>query len=425
MINYDLNTNYTYYMLEGLRAQIAPMHLGIKILKEAYERESLENNGFARIMHSYLTLCERMTRKYEKPEFNILETTIDNKTCKINEKVILKKPFCELRHFEKLDFKNTLPKLLIVAPMAGHHATLLRSTVQELLPYTDVYITDWTEASYVPLEAGSFDMDDYIDYVMEFINFLGPNVHTMAVCQPTVPLLAAISLMSKDNNPNVPSSMILMGGPIDARKNPTAVNEFALSKSLEWFCKMVTMQVPPNYPGHGRKVYPGFLQLAGFISLNLFRHIDSHLELWQNLLNYDYQKADHTIKFYDEYLAAMDMPAEFYLQTIDEVFQQFSLARGKLVSEERPIDLKNITKCALLGIEGELDDIAAVGQTKAALKLCANIPESMKKYHLQKGAGHYGVFSGSKFKQFIVPIIKSFIYDFDKANFKQTKTKIV
>ncbi|HJD55435.1 MAG TPA: polyhydroxyalkanoate depolymerase [Rickettsia endosymbiont of Pyrocoelia pectoralis] len=429
MINHDLGTNYTYYMLEGLRAQIAPWHLGIKILKEAYENESLEDNGFARIMHSYLTLCERMTRKYEKPEFNILNTAIEGKTYNINEKVILKKPFCELRHFEKVGFKQELPKLLIVAPMAGHHATLLRSTVQELLPYTNIYITDWTDASYVPLKAESktessdrrFDMDDYIDYVMEFINFLGPNVHTMAVCQPTVPLLAAISLMSKDNSPNVPNSMILMGGPIDARKNPTAVNEFALSKSLEWFCKMVTMQVPPNYPGHGRKVYPGFLQLAGFMSLNLFRHIDSHLELWQNLLNGNYEKADHTIKFYDEYLAAMDMPAEFYLQTIDEVFHNFSLARGKLVSEQRPIDLKNITKCALLGIEGELDDIAAVGQTKAALKLCSNIPESMKRYHLQKGAGHYGVFSGSKFKQFIVPVIKDFIYGFDKSTFKQTK----
>lgn len=186
---------------------------------------------------------------------------------------------------------------------------------------------------------------------------------------------------------------------------------------------MVTMQVPPNYPGHGRKVYSGFLQLASFMSLNLFRHIDSHLELWQSLLNSDYKKADHTIKFYDEYLAGMDMPAEFYLQTIDEVFQQFSLARGKLVSEKRPIDLKHITKCALLGIEGELDDIAAVGQTKAALKLCSNIPESMKRYHLQKGAGHYGVFSGSK--QCIVPIIKDFIYDFDKTNFKQSKLKAV
>ncbi|WP_040256203.1 polyhydroxyalkanoate depolymerase [Rickettsia hoogstraalii] len=388
MMNCDLSTNYTYYMLEGLRAQIAPMHLGIKILKEAYEHESLEDNGFARIMHAYLTLCERMTRKYEKPEFNIIETIIDDKTYNINEKVILKKPFCELRHFQKIGFKKELPKLLIVAPMAGHHATLLRSTVQELLPYTDIYITDWTEASFVPLEAGHFDMDDYIDYVMEFINFIGPNVHTMAVCQP-------------------------------------AVNEFAQSKSLEWFCKMVTMQVPPNYPGHGRKVYPGFLQLAGFMSLNLFRHIDSHLELWQSLLNSDYKKADHTIKFYDEYLAGMDMPAEFYLQTIDEVFQQFSLARGKLVSEKRPIDLKHVTKCALLGIEGELDDIAAVGQTKAALKLCSNIPESMKRYHLQKGVGHYGVFSGSKFKQFIVPIIKDFIYDFDKTNFKQSKLKTV
>ncbi|AFE52271.1 poly-beta-hydroxyalkanoate depolymerase [Rickettsia prowazekii str. GvV257] len=423
MMHCDLSTNYTYYILEWLRAQIAPMHLGIKILKELYEHEPLEDNGFARIIHAYLTLCERMTRKYTKPEFNILETIINDKTYNINEQVIFKKPFCELRHFQKIGFKKELPKLLIVAPMAGHHATLLRSTVHALLPYTDIYITDWTEANYVPLEAGHFDMDDYIDYLIEFINFMGQNIHTMAVCQPTVPLLVAISLMSENNSPNVPSSMILIGGPIDARKNPTVVNEFALSKSLEWFCEMLTMQVPPNYPGYGRKVYPGFLQLTGFISLNLLRHIDSHLELWQSLLNSDYQKADYIIKFYDEYLSGMDMPAEFYLQTIDEVFQQFSLARGKFISEKRPIDLKHITKCALLGIEGELDDIAAVGQTKAALKLCVNISESMKRYHLQNGVGHYGVFSGSKFKQFIVPLIKEFIYDFDKTNVQKLKLK--
>ncbi|MFY9589450.1 polyhydroxyalkanoate depolymerase [Rickettsia endosymbiont of Halotydeus destructor] len=407
--------NYTYYMLEGLRAQIAPAHLGIKILTEALEDESLKDNGYARIMHAYLTLSERMLRKYEKPQFNITETIIDKVTYKINEKVILEKPFCELKHFSKAGVKQEMPKLLIIAPMAGHHATLLRSTAQELLPYCDIYITDWTEANEVPTEVGNFDMDNFIDYIIEFINFIGPNTHTMAVCQPTVPLLAAISIMSGNNSPNVPNSMILMGGPIDARKNPTAVNEFALSKSMEWFCKNVTMNVPPNYPGHGRRVYPGFLQLSGFMSLNIMRHIDSHLELLQNLLEGNTQKADHTIKFYDEYLATMDMTAEFYLQTIEEVFQEFSLAQGKLVSEDRHIDLKNITKCALLGIEGELDDIAAVGQTKAALELCPNIPSEMKQYHLQEGAGHYGVFSGSKFKQFIVPVIKNFIYKNDKA----------
>lgn len=423
MDNCELNTNYMYYMLEGLRAQIAPTHLGIKILKEAFEDESLKDNGYARIMHAYLTVSERMLRKYEKPKFNITETIIDNVTYEIDEKIILKKPFCKLKHFSKVGYKEVMPKLLIIAPMAGHHATLLRATVQELLPYCDVYITDWIDASYVPVEAGRFDMDDFIDYTIEFINFLGPNTHTMAVCQPTVPLLAAISIMSSDNQPNVPNSMILIGGPIDARKNPTAVDEFALSKNLEWFCKTVTMNVPPNYPGHGRKVYPGFLQLAGFISLNLSRHIDSHLELLQNLLNGDYKKVDHTIKFYDEYLAPMDMAAEFYLQTIEEVFHEFSLARGKLVSENRHINLKDITKCALLGIEGELDDIAAVGQTKAAINLCANIPDSMKQYHMQKGAGHYGVFSGSKFKQFIVPVIKDFIYTHDKASESRNKAK--
>ncbi len=308
-----------------------------------------------------------------------------------------------------------MPKLLIIAPMAGHHATLLRDTVKELLPYSDVYITDWIDANTIDKSVGEFNLDSFIDYLIEFMIFLGPNLHTLAVCQPTVPLLAAISIMSERNDPNVPKSMILMGGPIDARKNPTAVDLVAIDKTMEWFHQMLTMKVPSNYDGYGRTVYPGWLQLLGFMSLNLPRHINSHLDLLQNLLDGDIKKANKIINFYDEYLATMDMTSEFYLQTIQEVFKDFAIAKDELVSEDRAIHLKNITKCALLGIEGENDDIAAIGQTKAALDLCSGTPDRMKQYHLQDGVGHYGLFSGSKFKQFIVPVIRDFIYKYHET----------
>lgn len=404
--------NYLYYMLEAQRAYTAPLRLGIDIAAQWFNNESnpFYDNGHSKIMRAYLVLAERMTRKYEKPEFNIKECIVNDKVYSVKEEVVVTKDFCLLKHFSKVDNKNTLPKLLIVAPMAGHHATLLRETTQQMLSHCDVYITDWTEANMVPEAAGKFDMDDFIDYLIEFITFLGPEVHILAVCQPTIPVLAATSIMSANDDVNVPKSMILMGGPIDARKNPTAVDLFAISKNLDWFRQTVTMKVPPNYPGYGRTVYPGFLQLAGFISLNLPRHIDSHLELLQSLLEGDQEKADHTIKFYDEYLASMDMNADFYLQTIEEVFHEFALAQDKLVSRGREIHLKNITKTALLAIEGEHDDIAGVGQTKAALDMCSNIPDSKKRYYLQEGAGHYGVFSGSKYRKFIVPVIRDFIY---------------
>jgi poly(3-hydroxybutyrate) depolymerase len=256
---------------------------------------------------------------------------------------------------------------------------------------------------------GSFDMDDFIEYVIEFIRTLGPDLHVMAVCQPTVPVLAAISIMSQAGDPQIPKSMTLMGGPVDARKNPTKVNCFATARSIDWFKHTVIMPVPPNYPGYMRQVYPGFLQLAGFMSLNIARHIDSHLDMFKNLFLEEDEKAEADKKFYDEYLSVMDLPAEFYIQTIKQVFQDFDLAKGKLISRGRKVDTRSITKCALLGIEGERDDIAAVGQTKAALDLCDNIPNDKKHYHMQHGVGHYGVFSGSKFKKHIVPVITDFI----------------
>lgn len=410
-------SNY-YNMLELCRASLVPFRMNIDIVKDwlINSRNPLYNTGFAKIILANLILAERLTRTYEKDEFNIHECIIEDKKYAIEEKVIVSKTFCQLRHFSKVGITKTLPKLLILAPMAGHHATLAKDTVKELLPFMDVYITDWVDASLVPMQEGNFDLDDFIDYLIEFLTLLGPNLHTLAVCQPTIPLLAAISIMSQNNDANVPASMTLIGGPIDARNNPTEVDNLATSKTIDWFSAMMISTVPMNYPGYGRRVYPGFMQLMAFMSLDIPRHINSHLELLQNLLDGNMEEASHTMKFYDEYLASMDMTAEFFLQTIQEVFKDFALAKGELVSRNRHINLKDISKCALLGIEGERDNIAAVGQTKAALELCSNIPDSMKRYYLQEGAGHYGTFSGSKFKKFIVPIIKDFIYQHDNNN---------
>ncbi|WP_341761351.1 polyhydroxyalkanoate depolymerase [Candidatus Tisiphia endosymbiont of Thecophora atra] len=407
------SSNNLYYTLEGFKTMLIPMRANIEILEQWFKNSNnpVKNSGYAHVMLAYLTLAERMTRTYKKPKFNINECIINGTSYVVKEKTVATKTFCQLKHFSKIGIKQkSMPKLLIIAPMSGHHATLLRDTVTEMLPYADVYITDWLDASTIPNQLGKFNLDDFIDYLIEFMTLLGPNLHTMAVCQPTVPLLAAISIMSANNDVNVPRSMTLIGGPIDARLNPTDVDLFAIHKSMQWFCQMVITSVPFNYPGYGRNVYPGFLQLMGFISLNIPRHINSHLDLLQNLLDGNLEKANHTIKFYDEYLATMDITSEFYLQTIQEVFKDFALAKDEFVSKNRKVHLKNITKCALLGIEGENDDIAAVGQTKTALDLCSGIPMTMKKYHLQKGVGHYGLFSGSKFKQFIVPIIRDFIY---------------
>lgn len=410
MHNLNSNGNFLYYMIEASRMQMSPARLGIKSAQQWYENSfnPIFHTNFAQTIRASLEIAERITRKYQKPEFGITECIVNDEIYKIKQKAISIKTFCHLQHFAKPELKIKQPKLLIVAPMAGHHATLLRGTVQDMLPFFDVYITDWVDASQVPLNLGKFDMDDFIDYIIDFIRLLGPDLHVMAVCQPTVPVMAATAIMSARKDPKVPKSMILIGGPVDARKNPTMVNTFTTDKSIDWFEKMVISIVPPNYPGYMRHVYPGFLQLAGFMSLNMQRHINSHIDMFKHLLVEDDEKADLQKKFYDEYLSVMDLPAEFYLQTIKEVFLDYSLAKGKLVSRGRKVDLDTITKCALLGIEGENDDIAAVGQTKEALNLCANIPKPLKHYHLQKGVGHYGVFSGSKFRQFVVPVIKEF-----------------
>lgn len=415
--NLNNNFNYLYDLVEFTRMQMTPVRMGIRAAQELFEdfqNPLFTNNDFTKNICAGLEIAERITRKYQKQDFDIKECKVGDSLYRIIEQTPLAKTFCNLKRFIKFGLNDEMPKLLVVAPMAGHNATLLKATIQDLLPYFDVYITDWVNANQVPVDQGSFDMDDFIDYIIEFMTFLSPNLHVMAVCQPTVPVLAATSIMSANNDPNTPKSMILIGGPVDARKNPTMVNHFAQDKSIEWFHQMVITTVPYNYPGHMRKVYPGFLQLAGFISMNPERHINSHIDMFKNLYEENDAKAEAIAKFYDEYMSVMDLPAEFYLQTIEEVFKEFSLAKGTLVSKGRKVDPKAITKCGLLGIEGEKDDIAAVGQTKASLDLCSNIPSNLKSYYMQKDVGHYGVFTGSKFRSSVVPVIKDFVYKLEQ-----------
>jgi poly(3-hydroxybutyrate) depolymerase len=404
-----------YSFVESTRNNISPSRAYLRLIQEMLHQPNhfLGQNYITSVAKASLDITERMTRVYEKPKFGITKCEIDGKEYSLEQEIIRSDAFCHLQHWAKPDYKKSQPKLLIIAPMAGHHATLLRDTVQSLLPLFDVYITDWISANQVPITDGSFDLDSFIDYTINYIKFLGPDVHVLAVCQPTVPVLAATALMAENNDTNLPKSLTLIGGPIDARKNPTKPNIFAIDKDLTWFDKTLITTVPTNYPGHRRRVYPGFLQLTGFMAMNFQTHMSSHFNLFKNLIVEDQAQITKQKKFYDEYLSVMDLTAEFYLQTIKEVFHEFSLAKGNFFSRGRKVNLDYISKTAVMGIEGENDDIAAVGQTKAALSLCKNISADKKKYYLQKGVGHYGTFSGSKFRQFIVPQIKDFVYEND------------
>lgn len=367
---------------------------------------------FGKSASASLELFERLTRKYKKPEFDIKPVEVDGKKVKIKQKTVLKKPFCNLIHFEK-EGGHKQPKLLITAPMSGHYATLLRGTVQDTLPHFDVYITDWLNASEVPLEDGRFDLDDYIDYTIEFIEHLKGDCHVMAVCQPVVPVAAAVALMENGESKVHPKSMILIGGPIDGRINPTMINKFADKKPIEWFTQNLISRVPMNFDGHGRNVYPGFLQLAGFLSMKPHDHIEKHKEYYEHLVEGDGDNSEKHEKFYDEYLSVMDITAEFYLETIKKVFQDFDLPQGKYTSRGRPVKMEFVKKTALLALEGEKDDIAGVGQSHAALGLCKNLAKEKKHYHLQKDVGHYGIFNGSRFRKFVVPVLQDFIAKHD------------
>jgi poly(3-hydroxybutyrate) depolymerase len=331
----------------------------------------------------------------------------------VEEQNLLHKPFVNLLHFRKVwpdgVAHKAQDKLLIVAPMSGHYATLLRNTVEGMLPHFDVYITDWIDARNVPLSHGKFDLEDYTDYLVEILQLLGPGTSVMAVCQPSVPVMAAVSLMSANSDPAVPKAMVLMGGPIDTRRNPTAVNKLAEQRGVDWFRKNVTMRVPFPHPGFMRHVYPGFLQLTGFMTMNLDRHMDAHRELFWHLVEGDQESAERRTEFYDEYMSVMDLTAEFYLMTVDRVFVNHDLPNGTYMHRGIRLDPSTIKTTALLTIEGEKDDISGVGQTEAAHDLCSSLAAERKQHYLQLGVGHYGVFSGSRFRKEVVPVITKFV----------------
>ncbi len=357
-------------------------------------------------------LFERSTRRYGRPEWLISSTTVGGERVPVQIKTVWERPFCRLLHFERIfdrEPNRPQPRLLIVAPMSGHYPTLLRGTVEAFLPNHDVYVTEWIDARMVPPSEGGFDLDDYIDYLIAMLHTLGGETHVIAVCQPSVPVVAAVSLMEADDDPHVPTSMVLMGGPIDTRVNPTAVNDLAEKRGTDWFRNHVITKVPFPNPGFMRDVYPGFLQLNGFVSMNLARHIEAHKQLFLHLVRGDGDSAQKHKEFYDEYLAVMDLAAEFYLQTVEVVFVRHALPLGEMTHRGRPIDPGRIRRTGLLTIEGEHDDISGVGQTEAAHALCANVPADRRAHWLQPGVGHYGVFNGSRFRAEIAPRIADFV----------------
>lgn len=364
-----------------------------------------------------LDLAHRLGKEYEKPAWNLTSTVVDGTEVDVVIERVIDKPFGQLIHFKRIlpTERAPDPPLLIVAPLSGHHATLLRDTVRTLLPDHEVYITDWVDARMVPLTEGPFGLDDYVAYVREFLQWLGPNAHVMAVCQPTVPVLGAVALMAEDNDPALPRSMIMMGGPIDPRCSPTQVNSLATTKPYEWFQSNLIHRVPPRYPGAGRLVYPGFLQYAGFVSMNPGRHLQSHYDYFLKLIQGNDDDAESHRRFYDEYNAVLDMAAEFYLDTIRTVFQEYKLPKGIWDVAGRRVKPEHIKTVALFTIEGELDDISGLGQTEAAQRLCPNIPDHAKRHFIARGCGHYGIFSGRRWRQHVAPRVRDFIREFNQS----------
>jgi poly(3-hydroxybutyrate) depolymerase len=369
------------------------------------------------IMASALDVFAHASASRGKPAFDLTHAVVAGEEIRVVEEVVLRKPFGQLKRFRRVRADGSevtgQPRLLMVAPMSGHYATLLRGTVERMLPGHDVYITDWRDAKLVPLGDGHFDLDDYVDYLVEFLELIGPGAHMLAVCQPSVPAYAAAALMGADKHPCRPKTLTMMGGPIDTREAPTEVNTVATQRPFEWFERNVIVTVPYLYPGAGRKVYPGFLQLAGFMAMNLGNHMVSHWGMFRHLVAGDGESADATKAFYEEYRAVCDMTEEFYLQTIDVVFQRHALPKGDMQQRGRRVDPAAIDDIALLAIEGERDDISGIGQTKAALTISTGLDAKRKKYHLARGVGHYGIFNGSKWRTRIAPIVEQWIAKYD------------
>jgi poly(3-hydroxybutyrate) depolymerase len=411
-----------YQVREMQRALLNPLSNWAESVSKLYANpySPFSYLPMARRYAAGLELLHRLGKEYDKPAWDLGSTWIDGVEVPVFERIESDKPFCKLIKFERLlpealSNRARDPKVLIVAPLSGHHATLLRDTVRAMLPAHDVYVTDWVDARMVPLAVGPFHLDDYVAYVIDFIRKLGPDLHVVSVCQPTVPVLAAVSIMSSLQDPAVPQSMTMMGGPIDSRRSPTEVNNLAATRSIGWFEQSLIQMVPNKYIGAGRKVYPGFLQHAGFVAMNPDRHFESHWDFYQDLLRGDQEDAASHIKFYDEYNAVLDLPAEYYLETVAIVFQEHLLPLGQwdVKFEGRTIRVapQDITVPALLTIEGELDDISGSGQTQAAHGLCLNIPEPRRHHLTVDGAGHYGIFSGRRWRETIQPRIAQFIRD--------------
>lgn len=411
-----------YQLYDFQQVLLTPARIAAELTRTFFQNpwNPIAHTHTGRTIAAGAEVFERVTRRFGEPDWALPSTVIDGKTVDVIEETIVEKPFCQLIHFKRAT-KRKDPQVLVVAPMSGHYATLLRGTVEALLPHHDVYVTDWTDARQVPLNEGRFNLDDFITYLREFMALLGPKTHLIAVCQPAVPVLAAVSLMATENDPNQPLSMTLMGGPIDTRISKTAVNVLAEERPLSWFENTVVDTVPAYYPGAFRKVYPGFLQLSGFMSMNLDRHVGAHMKFFHHLIQGDGESAEFHRKFYNEYNAVMDITGEFYIQTIDTVFQRHLLPRGQMKwrdpLSQKLVDVRpqDITHTALFTIEGELDDISSRGQTTAAHDLCYNLPQK-KQFHLfQLKTGHYGIFNGSRWRNEIMPRIRHFMRSLDSG----------
>jgi poly(3-hydroxybutyrate) depolymerase len=406
-----------YQLYETQRALLAPFAEFASASSKLYSHplSPFTHTPMAQRVSAGFDLVHRLAKDYEKPEFNITQAQVQGVPVAVQQQVAIEKPFCRLLRFKRftdnpqaLETMKGQPTVLVVAPLSGHHSTLLRDTVTSLLQDHKVFITDWTDARMVPADAGPFHLDDYVAYVQEFIRHIGPDVNVISVCQPTVPVLAAVSLMASAGEPT-PPTLTMMGGPIDARRSPTAVNNLAMNKSHDWFEHNVIYRVPPNYPGATRRVYPGFLQHSGFVAMNPDRHLSSHYDYFLDLVRGDLEGADAHREFYDEYNAVLDMPAEYYLDTIRVVFQEFALVNGNWLVHGELVRPQDITTSALLTIEGELDDISGAGQTKAAHGLCTGIPKTRQFHYDAVGAGHYGIFSGRRWREQVYPQVRDFI----------------
>ncbi len=400
---------YQYYELQ--RASLEPIRLAASGALSVLDMPGnfWRETPIGRITAATLDHFTHNTKNFTKPSFGHTATCINGQTVAVTEEIIDRSPWCDLLHFRRDIDRPSDPTLLIVAPLSGHYATLLRGTVEAFLPDHDVYITDWANARDVPLSAPDFDLDDYVDHIIAFLQLLGPRTHVLAVCQPAVPVTMATALMNADADPASPASITLIGGPIDTREAPTEVNSFAKRHSLDWFRRRVIHSVPFGHAGFLRRVYPGFLQLAGFMAMNLDRHMEAHWQMFHHLVEGDGESLASKRAFYEEYKSVMDMPADYYLQTISAVFQDHLLPRGLMESRGRLVEPRAITRTALLTVEGERDDISGIGQTRAAHALCTGLDASMKQHHEQAGVGHYGLFNGRRFREEIKPLIADFI----------------